>query len=122
MRTGAKFFVLSSAFAVATAAAYWFSSYEPAGTALLASMGLAPGLVAAFLAKRSHAPHPAADRPDARPGDAAGQEIGPFASVSAWPVVFGAGAMLVAGGLAYGTWLLVVAIVFVVGLVGFVRE
>lgn len=123
MRTGAKFFVLSAAFAAVIGTAYWFVAYEPAGTALLGSLAVAPLLVAGYLLRLSRDGRPPEDRPEAPPSAGRGRSLGPFVPASAWPAIVAAGAMLVAGGLAYGPWLLAVgAVALALGLIGLARE
>lgn len=124
MRTGAKVFLGSAAFALVISTLYWFVTHEPAGTALLVSMILAPGLMAAYAASASFgAGRPPEDRPDADPGAQDARGLGPVLPASTWPVALGAASLLVAAGLAYGVWLLLPAgAVFVVTLVGLARE
>lgn len=123
MRTGAKFFAISATFAAAIAGAYWFVTYEPAGTVLLGSLAIAPLLVAGYVARLAGGRRPPEDRPEAPPSADEGRTFGPFVEASAWPLAVAAGAMLIAGGLAYGPWLLAVgAVAFVVGIVGLARE
>lgn len=123
MKTGAKLFVISAGFAAAIATAYWFVTYEPTGTVLLAALALAPSLVAGYASRLARGGREPEDRPEAPPSAGRGRELGRFVPVSAWPAIVAAGAMLVAGGLAYGPWLLAVgAVAFVAGLIGLARE
>ena len=123
MRTGARFFLVSAAFAGTIATAYWFVTYEPAGTALLASLMLAPLLVAAFVARRTGDRRDPEDRPEAPPSSAEGRRIGPIVASTAWPALVGGGAVLLAGGLVYAPWLLAVgAVAFALGILGLARE
>ena len=124
MRTGAKVFLGSATFALVISTLYWFVTSEPTGTALLVSMILAPGLMAAYAAWASSGPdRPAEDRPDADPGALDARVLGPVLPASIWPVALGGGSLLVAAGLAYGVWLLLPAgAVFVVALAGLARE
>jgi hypothetical protein len=124
VRTAAKVFLGSSLFAAGIAGAYWFVTYEPAGTALLGSMILAPGLMAAYAARAARGPRRGAeDRPDAVPTAPDAPEVGPVVPASVWPVVVGTCALFAAAGLVYGAWLLIPAgAVVAVALVGLVRE
>jgi hypothetical protein len=124
VRTGGKVFLGSSLFAVTIATAYWFVAYEPAGTALLVSMILAPGLMAAFATLAARGPRRGAeDRPDADPAAADASEAGAVVAASMWPVVLGASALFLAAGLVYGVWLLLPAgAVFLLAVVGLARE
>lgn len=122
MRTGAKFFALSSAFSAAIGISYWLVASERAGTALLAAMGLAPLLVALFIWARTREAPPPEDRPDAAPDEGAGG-MGSFPSGSLWPVVLALGAALAAGGLVYGPWLLLLGgLVTAASVIGWMRE
>ncbi len=117
-------FAGAGAFLILTSTIYWFVSYEDAGTTLL-GMGVAAVLmVAAWLAfqsRRLRGPRPE-DRPDADPSDGAG-DLGYFPSSSIWPLVCGAGAVVVANGLVFGVWLMVTgAVLVVIGIVGYASE
>jgi hypothetical protein len=125
VRTAAKVFAGSGLFGLAVAGAYWIVSAEPAGTALLAVMGLA-ALVVAALATRA-APRPGAespaDRPDARPAEGAGETVAAFPWGSVWPPATALGAVLAAGGLVFRPWLAIVGgVTLAVALVGLARE
>lgn len=123
MRTGAKVFLGSATFALVISMIYWFTTSEPTGTALLVSMILAPGLMAAYAASVSSGPRPPEDRPDAVPSAPDASVYGPLVPASVWPIAVGGGALLVAAGLAYGVWLLLPAgAVFLVTLAGLARE
>ncbi|MGH2674638.1 MAG: aa3-type cytochrome oxidase subunit IV [Actinomycetota bacterium] len=124
MRTGAKVFLGSAVFALVISTIYWFVTYEPAGTVLLVSMILAPGLMAAFAAAGSRGPgRPPEDRPDADPSAPDALVLGPVTPFSVWPALLGAVSLFLSAGLAYGVWLLLPAgAAFVVALVGLARE
>lgn len=124
MRTAAKVFLGSAVFSLVIATVYWLVSSEPAGTILLASMVLAPGLMAGFAALAAGGPGRAPeDRANALPGAAAGQPVGTFTPRSAWPAILALGSLFVAGGLVFGMWLLLPAgALFALALVGLARE
>lgn len=124
MRTGAKVFLGSALFSAAIGLLYWLVSEEPAGTALLASMVLAPGTLAVYTALSARGRElPSQDRSEAGPADGAEEPVGTFAAASAWPIILGAGSLLVAAGLAYGVWLLLpAAALFALAVVGLARE
>ncbi|MGH2725149.1 MAG: aa3-type cytochrome oxidase subunit IV [Actinomycetota bacterium] len=124
MTTGAKVFLGSAAFGAAVAGAYWVVSYEPTGTVLLGFFGVAPLLVAGYVALKARGTRrDPEDRPEATPAAAADEPLGEFAVESVWPVVLAAGAALVGGGLVFGLWLFVVgALVTAIAVVGFTRE
>jgi cytochrome c oxidase subunit IV len=124
VKTASKVFLGSAIFSLAIATLYWVVASEPAGTILLASMVLAPGLMASFAALAARGPGRAPeDRPNAPPGAAAGHRMGRFAPESAWPVILALGSLFVAAGLVYGVWLLLPAGgLFALALVGLARE
>ena len=123
MRTGARFFMVSAAFAATIAGAYWFVTYEPAGTALLASLAVGALLVGAFVSRHAGDRRAPEDRPGAPPSAGVGRTFGPLLATSAWPALLGAGAMLFAAGLVYAPWLLIVgAVAVTAGLIGLARE
>jgi hypothetical protein len=124
MRTGAKVFFGSSIFALVIATLYWSVASEPAGTVLLVSMILAPGLMAAFAASAARGPdRPPEDRPDADPGASDARIVGPVVPVSLWPLLLGLTSLFLSAGLVYGVWLLLPAgAAFVLALAGLARE
>jgi Cytochrome c oxidase subunit IV len=83
---------------------YWFTSYEPTGTVLLAlasGIGAIPG--AFFLWHGTRMDARPEDRPDADPEDGAGV-VGQFLESSVWPFVLAGGAALAGVGLVFGLW------------------
>jgi hypothetical protein len=125
VRTTAKVFAASGAFGVGVAALYWFLSYEWAGTVLLALMGVAAWIVAAYawLELRRSRPRPPADDAEAEPGAAAGEVVDAFTADSPWPIVLAVGVAVVAGGLVFGVPLLVVGTgVCLLAAIGLMRE
>lgn len=106
-------------------ALYWFTSLEAAGTAMLLFGGAAYMMLFGFLLlqwfRRNKIPRPE-DRYDADQADGEG-EIAFFPSASIWPAGMGVGAVMLAVGLAFGTWyLLIGAILFLGAVVGFLVE
>ena len=119
-----KVFLASGTFILVSAAIYWFVSYEIIGTILLAGTAVAIYVMAcyAWLKVRGSA-EPVEDRGDADPGSGAGEPITAFTKDSPWPLVFGVGVAIVAGGLVFGPPLLILgAILTVIGAVGLMRE
>jgi hypothetical protein len=116
-------FLATAAFMGVIGAVYWFTSYEPTGTMLLALaavLALIPGAFLTWKAVRSE-PGPS-DREDAEPDEAAGT-IGSFPESSVWPVVLAAGTALAVVGLVFGLWAGVPgAVIVVVAFVGAVLE
>jgi Cytochrome c oxidase subunit IV len=124
VRTFQKVFVFSGMFILASATIYWFVSYEWAGTILLGGTGVATLIMAGYvwLKARSSTAF-VEDRGDADPGEGAGEPIATFTMDSPWPLVFGIGVAVLAGGLVFGFPLLIVgAIVIVIAAVGLMRE
>jgi cytochrome c oxidase subunit IV len=124
VRSFQKVFLFSGLFILASATIYWFVSYEWAGTILLSGTGVATLIMAGYAwlrAGRSTAF--AEDRGDADPGEGEGEPIASFTMDSPWPLVFGVGVAVLAGGLVFGPPLLIVgAIVIVIAAVGLMRE
>jgi hypothetical protein len=126
MTTGTKMFAAMAAFLAGIAIVYWFISYEEAGTVLLGFGAMTSGIVAGYAARRGslRAPNAAAeDRPDARPDELAGEEIGSFPLSSPWPLVFAVAMVFVGAGLLYALVLLPVGVILAaISVLGFMRE
>lgn len=124
MKVEWRLFAGAAAFLLLSGAVYWFVSYEDAGTTLLLAGVLAVGMVGAWLwtqSRRLGAPRPE-DRPDASPGDGAG-ELGRFPSSSIWPFVLGWGGVVAANALVFGVWLGVTGLLIIaVGVIGYAVE
>jgi hypothetical protein len=110
-------------FIVPWAILYWFVSYERAGSLLLAACAVALlGLAAYLLVAFRHRPPRPEDRPDGVPA-AEPTELGRFPSRSAWPLVAGAGAVLIGFGLAFTAWVALPGVlILAVSLVGLTAE
>jgi hypothetical protein len=118
-----RLFLGASAFFTVTASAYWFITYEHAGTAMLAASVPAFAFVCLWLAfqGRRHGVRPE-DRGDTSPADAA-EDVGYFPSASAWPFVLSAGAVVLANGLVFGPPIAVLGLILMVaGVFGYARE
>ena len=102
---------------------YWFTSHDPAGTALLV-FGTALGvLVGSFilLSGRRVGPRPE-DNPESEIAEGAG-EVGFFSPHSWWPLITGMSAAVAALGVAIGWWLFLIGMLFVLlSAIGFVFE
>jgi hypothetical protein len=123
VRTATKVLVASGVFSGVIAIAYWFVAYEIAGTVFLATMAASLFFAAGYAARAARGSVPAEDRPLATPREAAGEEVGPFPQSSLWPVFLGAGSLLLAIGLIYGVWLLVLGgLISAAALLGMARE
>ena len=123
MNTEWKLFAGAGAFFALTGSIYWFVSYEPAGTIMLALAVLGVLMVAGwlFLWSRRVGSRPE-DRSDASPADGSG-EIGYFPSSSIWPFVIACGAVVMAVAFVFGVWLgLTGALIALVGIVGYAFE
>ncbi|WP_217140040.1 cytochrome c oxidase subunit 4 [Streptomyces sp. AC627_RSS907] len=108
MRTEARLFTGVAAFFAVTAAGYGWFSAEPAGTVALAVSFLMASLVAFFLHVQHRRRGPRAqDLPDAEVVDAAGP-LDFFPPHSPWPVTAALGAVVLAVGVVYGLWLVLI--------------
>jgi hypothetical protein len=106
MRLEPRLFLSMAVFYVGIGLLYWFTSYEPAGTVMLAFAVGAWALVWAYLVRQ---------RRDfgLRPEDVseitsppAPADVGYFPSSSAWPFGMGVGAVVAFNGLVFGSWLI----------------
>jgi len=116
-------FALGAAFFIPLSAIYWWFSRDPAGTTALAlSGGLAVivGFYVLFTAKRVY-PRPE-DRMDGEI-DQADPEYGFFSPHSWWPLFIGLGAFIIALGLIFAVWVIVVGLTaLLLALVGWLFE
>ena len=104
------------AFIFVTGVAYWFLSYEDAGTVLLLLAGVLGFVIGVWIWIQAH--NPAATESIE---EAAAEEWLPHASI--WPFWIGLGAAFAAGGLAMSPWLVVPGVfVLVIGVVGWSRQ
>jgi hypothetical protein len=123
VRTATKVLMASGLFGTVIAVVYWFAAYEIAGTIFLAAMAASLFFAAAFALREARGGIPPEDRPLATPGEAAGEEMGPFPAGSLWPVFLGAGSLLLVIGLIYGVWVLALGgLIFAAALLGMSRE
>jgi hypothetical protein len=118
-----RLFAGAAGFFAVTSTAYWFVSYEDAGTTMLATSVPAFAFVGAWLwFQHRHAEPRPEDRAEVDPAEAAG-DIGYFPSSSAWPFVLAAGAVVLANGLVFGPPIAVVGLLLMVaGVFGYARE
>jgi hypothetical protein len=119
-----SFFYLGvTAFFVVLGTIYWFTSYEDAGTTMLAASALL-GLFAGgylLLQARRFPPRPE-DRPEATRAEGAGP-VDKFPASTVWPFVFGFGATVLATGFIFGIWVVLGgAIVLTFGVIGMIRQ
>ena len=123
MKSEASIFIGATAFFVVIGLVYWFTSYEHAGSIMLAASALM-GLVAGgsiWLLSR-HADVRPEDRDDATIADGAGP-VGVFATSSIWPFAVGLSAAVFASGFAFGVWLVMVGGAgLVLSILGYVLE
>lgn len=123
MKVEWRLFAGAAGFFTVTASAYWFVSYEDAGTTMLGVSVPAFAFVAAWLwFQHRHVGARPEDRGDAEPAEGAG-DVGYFPSSSAWPFVLAAGAVVVANGLVFGPPIAVVGLLLMLaGVFGYARE
>ncbi|NGO07401.1 cytochrome c oxidase subunit 4 [Streptomyces sp. HC44] len=110
MRTEARLFTGVAVFFAVTAVGYGWFSEEPAGTAVLAIAFLMAALVAFFLHVQYRRRGPRAqDRGDAQVVETAGplEFLPPH---SPWPITTAVGSVVVALGVVYGLWLLLLGL------------
>jgi cytochrome c oxidase subunit IV len=123
MKVESFFYLGVTAFFVVIGTIYWFTSYEDAGTTMLAASSLL-GLFAGgylLLQSRRFPPRPE-DRPDATLAEGAGP-VDQFPASTIWPFVFGFGATVFATGFVFGIWVVLGgAVVLVLGIVGMIRQ
>jgi len=118
-----RLFVGAAGFFAVTATAYWFITYEHAGTAMLGASVPAFAFIGLWLLfqSRRHGPRPEDDG-EARPADAA-DDLGYFPSSSAWPFVLSAGVVVLANGMVFGPPIAVLGVILMVaGVFGYARE
>ena len=120
-----RLFAGAAGFYVLTAAAYWFITYEDAGTTMLAASVPAFAFVGIWLwfENRHNGPRPE-DRPEGSPSDPdAGGDVGYYPSSSPWPFVLAAGVVVLANGLVFGASIAALGVLLMVaGIVGYARE
>lgn len=116
-------FLLGFFFYLLVGGAYWYFSRDEVGTTLLVLTGALAFLVAfytLYTAKRVY-PRPE-DRGDAEI-DEADPEYGFFSPHSWWPLVVALGAMAIAMGLVFATWVIVFGVgVLMIGVIGWLFE
>jgi Cytochrome c oxidase subunit IV len=108
MKNEARVFLAVTAFFVLIGVIYWFTSYEDAGSVMLAAsagMGVLAG--GAILLLSRGAPARAEDDPDATLAEGAGT-VDAFPTQSIWPFAVGLSAAVAASGFAFGAWLVLI--------------
>ncbi|HEX8804078.1 MAG TPA: cytochrome c oxidase subunit 4, partial [Acidimicrobiales bacterium] len=119
-----RVFAAVGLFGLLLAVVYWFTSYEEAGSALLAVAGVLSLWCGVYLWLQHRPPRaaPADARTAGRPAEPAGT-AGYLPHASVWPFVIGVGAATVLNGLVLGTWVILPgALLLVLGLGGFVAQ
>jgi hypothetical protein len=113
-----------SAFGLVLGTVYYVLTEEWVGSFTLWFFGLMPAIVALWWIR--HGPSLAvagADEPEADPSASAGESIGSFPMVTAWPVFMALGAIVTGASLIYGLILLPVgAVMLAWAIVGLARE
>jgi len=108
MRTEGRVFLGVTVFFVVIGLVYWFTSYEDAGSVMLAAsagMGVIAGGAILLLSRR--APLRAEDDPDATVAEGAGA-VDIFPTQSIWPFAVGLSGAVAASGFAFGVWLVII--------------
>jgi hypothetical protein len=117
----ARMFGGIGAFVFLLATVYWFVSYEPAGTTMLALAGGLATLTAVYIWLNQ----PASDIDVDQAADPHGEDLDQpwFPHASIWPFAVGAGAVLVANGILLGLWMVLPAGFVLAGaIIGFSRQ
>ena len=110
-----RLFLTIGVFMAFLAVLYWFTSYEDAGTALLALSGVLALWFGAYLWLQQR--RAASGRAD--------EDSGPLylPHASAWPFAIGLGSATVANGLVLGIWVVVPGVaLLVLGIGGFIHQ
>jgi hypothetical protein len=126
MKVETRLSIFGMTFVGALALIYWFTSYEDAGTTLLAVGAAMYALLTGYLlvqhrrsAGRRPRPEDVEEPPPAEPGT----PVGFFPAASVWPAAIGLGAVLAALGLVFGYWFFVIAVIVLLGaIVGYAVE
>ena len=123
MKVESRTFLGFTAFFAAIGLLYWFTSYEDAGSVLLAGAALLGLLLGGYLFLLSRwIPARTQDDPRATIADGAGT-VGEFPAPTVWPFVFGFGATVLATGTVFGVYVVVGGLLVLgLGLVGMVRQ
>lgn len=123
MRVSIRFLVFAGAFGLAIGVAYWFVTYEPAGTALLLFMGLAPLVMGGYLILHGRERPLPEDEEETTPAEAAGEPVGHFPSGSVWPIIMGLGFVIGVIGFIFGKWMVFFGILLLVwSITGLMQE
>ncbi len=104
---------------------YWFTSYEHAGSIMLAGsalLAIVPASYYFFWHRKMRERPRTEDMPDATMAEGAGV-ISSFPSTSIWPFILGSGAFFLALSLVFGLWLLIIGVTLVlIALTGYTAE
>ena len=126
-----RFLLRSAAYSLFVGVAYWFLSYEWAGTLLLVGLGVAAGLLFAFVlvdwrGRGNHLEGPAWRWPLLPPASEESgttDESGRLPRPTLAPVTLGLGLGLLALGLVFGIWFAAASVVpIVIGIRGWLRD
>jgi Cytochrome c oxidase subunit IV len=123
MKVEGWLFLGCGVFFIGTDVVYWYTSYDPTGTAALAfAVGLAllTGFYVLFTGRRL--PPQADDDPEAEIIEGTG-EVGFFSPHSWWPLFLGFSAAVAFVGFAFGWWMVLIGMLMVLlSAIGFVFE
>jgi hypothetical protein len=115
MRVEAFVFGFMATFLGVSDLVYWFTSYDPTGTAALSLCCGFATIIATYMyvTGRRVGPRPE-DRPDAEVAEGAG-EVGFFSPHSWWPLFTGMSAAITAIGWIFGWWLFLLGVACLMG-------
>jgi len=123
VKTESRIFLGVTVFFVVIGLVYWFTSYEDAGSVMLAGSAVL-GVVAGgylWLQARRMAPRPE-DRADASVPDGAGP-VDEFPTASIWPIGIALGATMLATGLVFGLAVVLLgSVLFGISVIGMILE
>lgn len=123
MKPEARLFLGATVFLAVIGIVYWLTSYEDAGSVMLAAaatMALLAGSAIWYLARRT--PVRPEDREDATIADGKGP-VDVFPTETIWPFAVGLSGALMASGFAFGLWLVLTgAGAFTLSVIGYLAE
>jgi len=123
VKTESRIFLGVTVFFVVIGLVYWFTSYEDAGSVMLAGSAVL-GVVAGgylWLQARRMAPRPE-DRADASVSEGAGP-VDEFPTASIWPIGIALGATMLATGLVFGLAVVLLgSVLFGFSVIGMILE
>ena len=124
MSTWVRFLAFYAAFTFGVGAFYYALTGEVIGWIILTAAGLACGLTVGWAWRRgAFRSRGHDDDPLAEPGADAGEEVGDFPAVSAWPLILVVASLVIGAAIVYGLILLPLGVLLLGwAIVGLTRE